>query len=298
MKRTLLFQNPGALNLHNGQMVINRPDAEPEMVPIEDVGLVMVESQQFTMTEPVIVCLADNNVPLVCCDANHCPASISFPMKGHCFQGQIIKKQLAADKSVSENLWREIVRRKITAQIGFLQELDMSTERMNDYLASILDDSLIDEVVAMEGAAAKFYFDGLFGKFFRRGRYGKTPNDYLNYGYTVLRAVVIRELIGSGLFLGEGLYHCNRSNEFPLADDVIEPYRVYVDRIVYDMFCQGETGFDSGTRQRLLKILSTEVKVKGFKHTLSDAVGMTAVSVMKILTGSAGIENLVYPDVG
>lgn len=296
MKRTLVFQNTGALNLHNGQIVINRPDADPELVPIEDVGLVMVESQQFTMTEPVIVCLADNNVPLVCCDANHCPASISFPMKGHCLQGQIIKKQLAADEAISDGLWREIVKRKITSQMVFLSDLELPTERMNNFLAAILDDSPIDEVVAMEGAAAKYYFNELFGDFFRRGRYGKTPNDYLNYGYTVLRAVVIRELVGSGLFLGQGLYHCNRSNEFPLADDVIEPYRVYVDRIVYDMFCQGEMGFDSGTRQKLLKILSTEVKVKGFKHTLSDAVGMTAVSVKKILTGSAGIENLVYPD--
>lgn len=268
------------------------------MVPIEDVGLVMVESQQFTMTEPVIVSLADNNVPLVCCDANHCPASISFPLKGHCFQGQIIKKQLAADKSVGEGLWREIVRRKIMSQMSFLNEMQLPGARMNDYLVSILDDSPIDEVVAMEGAAAKLYFDSLFGKFFRRRRYGKTPNDYLNYGYTVLRAVVIRELIGSGLFLGEGLYHCNRSNEFPLADDVIEPYRVYVDRIVYDMFCQGKTEFDSDARQKLLKILSTEVRIKGYRHTLSDAVGMTAVSVMKILTGSAGVENLVYPDVG
>lgn len=298
MKRTLLFQNPGSLNLSNGQMVICRPDSEPEKVPVEDIELVMIESQQVSITEPVIVSLADNNIPLVCCDANHCPSSISFPLKGHCFQGEIIRKQLTADKTVKEYLWREIVRRKITAQMDFLRELGLLCENMNDYLVAIRDDSSVNEVVGQEGVAAKFYFDCLFGKPFRRGRYGKTPNDYLNYGYTVLRAVVIRELIGSGLFLGEGLYHCNRSNEFPLADDVIEPYRVYVDRIVYDMFCQGKTEFDSDARQKLLKVLSTEIRIKGYRHTLSDAVGMTAVSVMKILTGSAGIENLVYPDVG
>lgn len=296
MKRILLFQNPGTLSLRSGQIVFEHREMEPVWVPVEDIELVMVESQQVSFTEPLLVHLADNNVPLVCCDASHCPSSISYPLKGHCNQGEIVRKQLSADRSVKEALWKEIVKCKIRSQKAFLEEQDLPLGNMDTYLRLLDETESIDSVVSFEGAAARYYFDNLFGKYFRRGRYGKSPNDFLNYGYVVLRSVVVRELISAGLFLGDGLYHSNRSNEFPLADDVIEPYRVFVDRIVHELFLEGETELGSATRQRLLKVLTSECRVKGFCHALSDAVGMTARSVRGILTGEASIKDLVYPD--
>ena len=298
MRRTLVFQNPGSLSLHNGQLVYNRPDGEPERVPVEDIGIVIAENSQLSFTEPLIAHRADNNVILVCCDAAHCPVSVSMPLKGHCAQGKIVRCQLSTDRKVKDELWKEIVRRKIQSEKSFLHECGLPFERLEDILLGFDEIETPQDATSMEAVAAKYYFDELYGKQFHRDRYGKTPNDYLNYGYTVLRAVVIRELIASGLFLGEGLYHHNRANEFPLADDVIEPYRVFVDRIVYELLKREDMDLNSRTRQELIKVVSAETRIKGFRHSLSDAIRMTAGSLMKIFTGEAEISDLVYPDFG
>lgn len=297
MDRVLYLRNTGNVTFQNGGVLFIGSGGERMRQGLEGLEIVMVECAEVSLSASLLVALAENGVPVVFCNGAFSPAGISLPLHGHCFRTDVVSRQLACSAGVKEAIWHHIVRCKIHSQLRLLEEKDLNVRRLLEcYGRAVQDDCPLDEYVRCEKAASAFYFDELFGSDFRRRRYGRTPNDYLNYGYTVLRAAVVRELVASGLFVGQGLYHSRPDDDFPLADDVIEPYRAFVDRIVYSMYCLGEEGFDERVRERLVGVLSVQVRVRGFVHPLSEAVRMTADSVKRVLVGDAEISELLYPD--
>ncbi|MDE6861158.1 MAG: type II CRISPR-associated endonuclease Cas1, partial [Alistipes sp.] len=238
-KRALFFSTPFCLSLRNGQMIINTremPDMQ-QSVPIEDLGFVVLEHQQTSVTLPLLNALSDNNVAVIFCGDNRMPNAMLMNLDSNTTQGECYRAQIEASEPLKKGLWRQIVEAKIRNQAALLNKLGKDGDKLKPYYMNVKSGDADNR----EGIAAKIYWSELFGSDFIRCREGSAPNNMLNYGYTILRAAVARALMGSGLFPAFGIFHRNRYNAFPLADDMMEPYRPYVDEIVFYLHRNGIT---------------------------------------------------------
>lgn len=265
------------------------------MVPIEDVGLVMLESEKIEVTTACLQELADGNVAVVVCDRAHTPAAQLLPYAANLTSQETIEAQLAATEAVNGRLWRQICRRKILNQAGLMKVLGKE-----ENLASmkILAQQMKNgDPANCEGQAARMYFHALGPEGFRRGREGDWPNAALNYGYAILRAAVTRALIGSGLCCFRGVHHHNRYNAFCLADDIMEPYRPYVDQYIFGKVRPFDVPTKELTKEmkaRLLQMLTCDVQLGDFRRPLQVALSYTTSSLAKYYLGKS--EELVLPE--
>ncbi len=283
LKQTLFFSNPCKLSLKLKQLVIERDDLpKPVTRPIEDLGVVVIENQQVSITIPLINELATNNVAVIICDNKYMPAVQFMPLNANTTQQEAYKFQLSASLPLLKRTWKEIIEAKIRNQALLLQSL----EKNADILKPLYSNVKSGDVDNHEGIAARLYWQELFENDFRRDRYGATPNDLLNYGYTILRAATARALAGAGLNLSFGIFHRNRYNAFPLADDVMEAYRPYVDDIVY-RYIQETTdiSLDTVTKAQLVNVIYRDVLMNGNKRPLQVALTLTAASLLRVYKG-------------
>ena len=232
LKRALFFSTPYCLSLRNGQMVIHTREAPDiqKSVPIEDIGFIVLEDQQTSITLPLLNALSDNNVAVIFCGENRMPNAMLMNLDSNKTQGESYRSQIEASEPLKKGLWKQIVEAKIRNQSALLQKLGRDGSKLKPYYMNVKSADADNR----EGIAAKIYWSELFGTDFIRSRDGLPPNNLLNYGYTILRAAVTRSIMGSGLFSAFGVFHRNRYNAFPLADDLMEPYRPYVDELVYN----------------------------------------------------------------
>ncbi|MCA1298542.1 type II CRISPR-associated endonuclease Cas1 [Stappia indica] len=179
--------------------------------------------------------LAERSVPVVLCAANHAPIACVWPLEGHHAQGARLNAQVGAARPLSKRLWRDIVAAKIRMQGAVLASAGGEAGAF-DLLARKVRSGDPDNV---EAQAARRYWQALMGPEFRRDTGGDGVNALLNYGYTVLRATVARAICAAGLHPTIGLHHSNRGNAFALADDLMEPYRPLVDRLVFNLSRDG-----------------------------------------------------------
>ena len=296
IKRTLYFGNPAFLSLRNAQLVINIPNANgmddasgKNTVPIEDIGIVVLDNKQITITHGVLESLLENNVALLTCDSNHMPAGLFLPLCGNTTQNERFRYQIDASIPLMKQLWQQTVQSKIQNQALVLKEC-RGTEVRNMF-------KWIDEVRSgdsdnMEARAAAYYWANLFSKF-KRDREGEPPNNLLNYGYAILRATVARGLVSSGLIPTLGIHHHNRYNAYCLADDIMEPYRPFVDRLVVKMFDNGIENLDKKAKTELLSIPMLDVTINGQRSPLMIAVGWTTSSLYKCFNGEN--RKILYP---
>ena len=291
IKQTIFISSPRRLSLKNGQMVIEWKDTDVGKVtrPIEDMGCVVLEHQMISVTMPLLNELVKNNVAVVLCDAKAMPSAMLQPLETNTTQAETLRLQMNVTEPVRKQAWKQIVESKISNQAAMLDRhgKDSSTLRL---LAAEVKSGDADN---REGAAAKAYWSTLLGADFRRDRYGDTPNNLLNYGYAILRAAVARALLGSGLLPAIGIFHHNKYNAFPLADDVMEPYRVYVDESVYDLFKKGATELNTDAKMELLKILDCDVAVGKVTRPLQIALTSTTASLVKFYAHES--KKLVLP---
>lgn len=152
---------------------------------------------------------------------------------------------------LKKGLWKQIVETKIRNQAALLRKLGYDGDKLKPCYMNVKSADADNR----EGIAARIYWSELFGAEFYRSREGSPPNNLLNYGYTILRAAVARAIMGSGLFPAFGIFHRNRYNSFPLADDVMEPYRPYVDELVYQLYRNGNTQLTKKVKGELLRLL-------------------------------------------
>lgn len=282
LKQTLFFSHPARLSLKDNQLVITVKDSN-EMItrPIEDIGFVVIENQQIIFTIPLLNELVHNNVSVILCDAKGMPSSMLMGLNNNATQAESLKYQLNVSEPMRKQAWKQIVEQKIRNQAAVLDKLGIEHHNLKACYSSVLSGDTSNR----EGIAARQYWTQLFGKDFRREREGLPPNNLLNYGYAVLRAATARSLIGSGLLPALGLFHRNRYNAFPLADDIMEPYRPYVDEIAFGATEEGMLELDKETKVRLLNLLVTDVRIGKMTRPLSLALTTTSASLLKYYKG-------------
>ena len=291
LKRTLFFSTPFCLSLKDNQMVINTKQM-PDMkrtVPIEDIGFVVLEHQQTNITLPLLNALSDNNVAVIFCDKNLMPNAMLMNLDSNTTQGETYRAQIDASEPLKKGLWRQVVEAKIRNQAALLNKLGKD----GDILKPLYMNVKSGDSDNREGIAAKLYWSELFGKGFVRSREGAEPNNMLNYGYTLLRAAVARALMGSGLFPAFGIFHRNRYNAFPLADDIMEPYRPYVDEIVYALYTNGERELTKDVKAQILSLLFADTVFGKITKPLEVGLTTTTASLAKCFNGEQ--KKISYP---
>ena len=307
IKKTLYFGNPVYLSLKNAQLVIKLPevvknDTLPESFkrtsevtkPIEDIGVVVLDHKQITITSGVLEALLENNCAIITCDSKSMPIGLMLPLYGNTTQNERFRQQLDASLPLMKQLWQQTIKAKIENQAVVLKEYsDVETKCMNVWAADVKSGDSNN----LEARAAAYYWKNLFQiEGFTRDRDGIPPNDLLNYGYAILRAVVARGLVVSGLLPTLGIHHHNRYNAYCLADDVMEPYRPYVDRLVCGMIKQGVdyTELTKELKGQLLTIPVLETHIAGKRSPLMVAVGQTTASLYKCFSGE--LRKISYPE--
>lgn len=272
-------------------MVIKMKDDPDFMrtIPVEDVGFILLENQQISITLPLLNALADNNAAVIVCTDKMMPNAMLLNLDSNSVQGERYRDQINASEPLKKNLWKQTVEAKIRNQAALLDKLDKDGSQLKPYWQNVKSGDTDNR----EGIAAKIYWDALFGDDFMRYRSGVSPNEMLNYGYTVLRAAVTRSLMGSGLFPSFGIYHRNRYNAFPLADDIMEPYRPYVDEIVFDLYANGEQELNKDVKAELLKLLYVDTVFDKVTRPLDIGLSVTTSSLAKCFSGDQ--KKILYP---
>ena len=291
LKRTLFFSTPLDLTLRNNQLVVStrQMPEEKNSVPIEDIGFVVLENQQINITLPLLNALSDNNVAVIICGDNYMPNSMLLNLDSNRVQGEVYRAQIEASEPLKKGLWKQIVEAKIRNQAALLNKLGKDGDKLKPYDSNVKSGDSDNR----EGIAAKVYWSELFGEEFIRSREGSSPNNLLNYGYTLLRAAVARALMGSGLFPAFGVFHRNRYNAFPLADDIMEPYRPFVDEIVFDLYANGERELTKQVKADLIHLLYTDTRFDKLLRPLEVGLTFTTTSLAKCFAGKA--KRLSYP---
>lgn len=307
IKRTLYFGNPAYLSLRMQQLEIRLPEVEKSSslpgffkettvrtIPIEDIGVLVLDNRQITITQGAIDALLDNNVALITCDKNRMPVGLLLPLDGNRTQSERFNHQIEASLPLKKQLWQQTVQAKISNQATALsQERFCEVANMRKWAADVKS----GDIENYEGRAAAYYWQNLFGHIsgFRRDRDGIPPNNLLNYGYAILRAVVARGLVGSGLLPTLGIHHHNRYNAYCLADDIMEPYRPYVDRLVCEVVASGIdcSLLTTEIKSKLLSIPVLNVNIGGERSPLMIAVGQTTASLNKCFSGES--RKIIYP---
>jgi CRISPR-associated protein Cas1 len=294
IKRTLYFGHPAYLYSRMQQLLIEQPDKnEPIAVPIEDIGLVILDHGQITVTQTVLSRLLEQNVAVVTCDDTHHPAGMLLNLEGHSLQSQRFQLQADASIPLKKQLWQQTISQKISNQAASLEKIRQEAGVLKT-LAKTVKSGDADNV---EAQAASFYWKRFFPDFleFTRERFGPPPNNLLNYGYAILRAMVARALIGSGLLPTLGIHHRNQYNAFCLADDIMEPYRPFVDQVVYQLVRQNGKYLEMTPtmKQALLSIPVLDVKLDGKKSPMMNAISRTTNSLAACYEGSA--RKILYP---
>ncbi|MBR3976553.1 MAG: type II CRISPR-associated endonuclease Cas1 [Bacteroidaceae bacterium] len=291
LKRTLFFTSPYILSLKNNQMIIKTREM-PDMhksIPVEDIGFVILEHQQTSVTLPLLNALSDNNVAVIICGNNYMPNAMLLSLESNTTQSEVLRMQIEASEPFKKNLWKQIVENKIRNQAALLNKLGKDGNLLKPYYSNVKSGDSDNR----EGIAAKLYWNELFGKDFIRTREGSNPNNLLNYGYTLLRAAVARALMGSGLLPAIGIFHRNKYNAFPLADDIMEPYRPYVDELVYTLHSQGAEDLTKDVKTEILKILFTDTKFGKITHPLEIGLTTTTASLAKCYNSNT--KKILYP---
>ncbi len=261
-------------------------------IPIEDMALLLLDNHQVTISTQLITKLQGNNVAIITTDAHHLPLGMMLPIYGHSEYSERIKYQLQASEPLKKQLWKQTVEQKIKNQQSLLQLFEKPTKNMEVYINNVKS----GDTTNMEGIAAQHYWKYLFDDFTRE-RFGGEPNNMLNFGYAILRSIVARALVSSGLLPVLGIFHKNKYNPYCLADDIMEPYRPFVDKMVYNYIAQNPlpTELNREVKAYLLQIATHDVVIGGKVRPLMIAVTTTTASLYKCYKGERRL--IVYPEI-
>lgn len=292
IKRVLCFENPARLSLKLAQMVVER-DGDTRTVPIEDVGVVILDHKQITITHALIDALLANNVAIVTSNDKHLPVGLMLPLDGNTLQSERFRAQIDASEPLKKQMWQQTVTAKILGQSHVLGLQHVEHGNMFAWARSVRS----GDTDNLEARAAAYYWRNIFDKDnFIRDPQGLPPNNLLNYGYSVVRAMVARALVGAGLLPTFGIHHHSRYDAYCLADDIMEPYRPFVDMKVLEMWQSGgvTSNITSEQKRELLGITTMDVMINGHRSPMMLAIQTTVQSVQKCFNGEA--RKIVYPD--
>lgn len=312
IKKTLYFGNPAYLSLRQQQMVIKLPEVETNesltdtfkrntevTKPIEDIGIVVLDNRRITITQGLLEALLENNCAVITCDTRSLPVGMMLPLCGNTVQSERFRCQIDASIPLKKQLWQQTIKAKICNQAAVLKSCcDMEAKTMLRWA----DDVRSGDPDNIEGRAAAFYWKNIFNgiegiESFTRDREGVPPNNLLNYGYAILRAVVARALVSSGLLPTLGIHHHNRYNAYCLADDIMEPFRPYIDCLVHKIVTEKGVEALKLTKEikaQLLSIPVMDVVIGGKRSPLMVGVSQTTASLFRCFNGEA--RKIAYPE--
>ncbi len=307
IKRTIFISSDAYLRTKHKQLIIDFADKDkkPVSIPIEDIGVIVLEAYQMTLTLNLISRMLDNNVAIITCDTRKMPQGLMLNLEGNTLQQERFKAQINASVPLKKQLWQQTVKAKIRNQGKLLGKYDILQPNKNgipknfEEWASSVRSGDSDN---LEGRAAAYYWKSLFDAYipaFVRGREMPPPNNLLNYGYAILRAITARALVASGLLPTLGIHHHNRYNAYALADDIMEPYRPFVDKIVYGIVAVKKDTLDfeltKALKAELLKIPAMDVIIDGDSSPLMIAMQRTTTSVSRCFEGFQ--RKILYPEI-
>lgn len=307
IKKTICFSNPANLSLRNNQLVIQLPEVDkaknyPDKLkkeaeitrPIEDIGVLVLDNRQITITSGALGALLENNCAVITCDSHSMPIGLLLPLDGNSTQNERFRNQINASIPLRKQLWQQTIQCKINNQAAVL---DICTDKESKCMHIWANQVRSGDSDNIEARAAIYYWKSLFGHIpgFIRSRDGLSPNNLLNYGYAILRSVVARSLVASGLLPTLGIHHHNRYNAYCLADDIMEPYRPYVDKLVYDITVQYgiDIELSKDIKAELLSIPTLDVVIGGKRSPLMVGVSQTTASLYKCFNGE--LRRIAYP---
>ena len=299
VKRTICIESPCHLKCRNEQLVVSyahvkgMEEMPDKTVPIEDIGMVVLEHQQITLSHYLLDKLVANNAAVIICGENKHPTGLMMPLEGNTLQSERFKAQIEASEPLKKQLWQQTVKAKIANQGAVLATWEIP----NKLLLNLADTVKSGDADNNEAVAAGYYWKNLFPpawEFYRK-REGPPPNNLLNYGYAILRASMARALMGAGLLPTFGIFHRNRYNAYCLADDIMEPYRPFVDVIVRSIIDKTSAVdiLTSELKVQLLKLPTVDVELDGKSSPLMVAVQRTATSVARCYLGET--RKILYP---
>lgn len=301
IKKTFFFGNPTYLSLKDKQLVIKKLDdldinGKPKIVtrPIEDIGVIVLENKQITITLGAIDALIQNNCAIITCDSKCMPNGLMLPLESNNIQSERFREQINASIPLKKQLWQQTIRQKILNQAAILEKYTDTTAKCMRVWANDVKSGDSDN---LEGRAAAYYWKNLFKiKDFTRQQEGIPPNNLLNYGYAILRAIIARALVSSGLLPTLGIHHHNKYNAYCLADDIMEPYRPYVDEVVLNIIKEGFdiTNLSLEIKSRLLTIPVLDVVINDKRSPLMIAATQTTASLYKCFSGE--LRKINYPE--
>ncbi|MDR2064142.1 MAG: type II CRISPR-associated endonuclease Cas1 [Prevotellaceae bacterium] len=307
IKKTLYFENPAYLSMKNKQLIIKLPEIEKndsltdsfkkniiKSIPLEDIGVVVLDNKQITITHSLIEELLSNNCALITCNGNHMPFGLNLPLSGNTVQSERFQAQIEASLPLKKQLWQQTIQTKIKNQAHVLaSKRNVVVNNMLAWAGQVKSGDSDN----LEARSAAYYWKNIFPQIegFTRYREGMPPNNLLNYGYAILRAIIARSLVASGLLPTLGIHHHNRYNAYCLADDIMEPYRPFVDKLVVEII-DGKTDFEELSKEIKIKMLNIpvmDVMINEQRSPLMIAAGQTAASLAKCYSGES--RKIAYP---
>lgn len=292
LKRTILIENKSTVLMKNQQLVL-KTDLRESSIPIEDIGFLVLDHPEIYLSIPAMNFLIEHNASIIICGKNHLPNGLFMNLNSHHIQQEIFKNQIEASVPLKKKLWQQTIIEKINNQGILLAQITKNRNNF-EFIASKV---LSGDTTNMEGVAASQYWKTFFDTYdiqFRRERYGDYPNNFLNYGYAILRAATARALSGSGLLNTLGIHHKSKYNAFALADDIMEPFRPLVDEKVFEIMQQyDEQELNTAIKAELLQVLTRTVYFKDEKSPLMVALQKTASSLQQCFIGNR--KKIKYP---
>lgn len=306
IKRVVGFQNPAYLSLKLRQMVVTFPDIEKQpnipidvkqelvhTIPIEDIGVLVLDHKQVTITQALMAELLDNNVAIITCDERHLPTGLMLPLDCNHIQTERFRKQIEASEPLKKQMWQQTISSKILGQAKLLSLEQIDNKNMLTWSQQVRS----GDADNLEGRAAAYYWKNIFhNSNFVRGQDEAPPNNLLNYGYSLVRALMARALVAAGLLPTLGIHHHNRYNAYCLADDIMEPYRPYVDLAVIQLLrhTADTSELTPSIKRELLGITTMDVNIENHRSPMMIAVQTTANSVQRCFSGES--RKIIYPD--
>lgn len=294
IKRTLYFGNPAYLSFKNEQLVVKRDKEDVLSIAVEDIGILILDHYGVTVSHYLLAKLLENNVAVVTCNDIHQPNGLFLNLDGNIVQSEKFRDQINVSEPMKKQLWAQTVSAKIFNQAEMLRRKNIPAENMIRWSKKVKS----GDADNLEARAAAYYWKAFFPDdiYFYRSRSGPPPNNLLNYGYAILRAIIARSLVGSGLLPTLGIHHRNKYNAYCLADDIMEPYRPFVDEIVNNISNNGEdfTELSPSVKKQLLEIATVDVLIEDERSPLLIASQRTSASLAKCFSGEA--RKIVYPE--
>lgn len=296
LKRTIYIGNPSYLRLKDHQLKIESPETKETKgsVPIEDMGFLVLDHYQITLSHQLMLALQQQNVAIISCDESHLPLGLMLPISGHVEHSERLKHQINCSEPLRKQLWKQLWKQTVEAKI--FQQKELLRKLNLDYapLIKYMNEVKSGDTTNMEGISAQYYWSKLFDDFTRE-RKGDAPNNFLNFGYAVLRSMVARALVSSGLHPTIGIFHRNKYNAYCLADDMMEPYRPYVDALVVEWMKNPASThvLDRDAKSYLLQMATKDVYINGLQRPLMTALSITTSSLCKCFMGESRV--IHYP---